>query len=78
MRKLLLLLLLLSFSAAARRPAPRRKGKPPSSAPAIDPARFFAARPGLLRIYEGRSEGRAANPDDDNAEPPAGASCEVI
>jgi len=79
LRKLLLLLALLSLSAEARRPPPRRKGsKPSSSAPGVDPARFFAARPGLLRIYEGRNEGRAANPDDDNAEPPAGASCEVI
>lgn len=78
MKKLLLLALLLSLSAEARRPPPRRKGKPAASAPAVDPARFFASRPGLLRIYEGRSEGRAANPEDDNAEPPAGASCEVM
>jgi hypothetical protein len=34
----------------------------------VDPARFFATRKGLVRIYEGRGGG----------EPPAGASCEVL
>jgi len=75
LKKLLVLALLLPLAAAARKPPPRRKAAP---APAIDPARFFASRPGLVRIYEGRSESRAANPDDDNSEPAAGASCEVI
>jgi hypothetical protein len=75
LKKLLLLMLLLPLAAAARKPSPRRKAAP---APAIDPARFFASRPGLVRVYEGRGESRAANPEDDNADPPAGASCEVL
>jgi hypothetical protein len=78
LRKLLalgMLPLLLPLAASARRPSHKRA---PPPAAAVDPARFFASRPGLVRIYEGRSEGRAANPEDDNAEPPAGASCEVL
>ena len=60
MKQLLLAVLL----AAARKPV-----KHPAAH--IDPVRFFATHPGLVRIYEGRSGG-----SDD--QPPAGASCEVL
>jgi hypothetical protein len=70
-RRLLLgLALLLPLAAHARR-APRRKPPPP---PAVDPARFFATRPGLVRIYEGRGESKKESEET----PPAGASCEVL
>ncbi len=72
-RRLLLFALLLPAAAAAARKTPRRHAPP---APAIDPARFFATRPGLVRIYEGRSSSKRSG--DDGAAPPAGASCEVM
>ncbi len=63
-------LVLLSGAAWARKP---HKAKPrPKVVAQVDPARFFATHPGLLRIYEGRT--RSDSPD----EPPAGASCEVL
>jgi len=70
-RRLLLATLLLSFAAAARKQPPRKRPPPP----AVDPARFFATRPGLIRIYEGRGDARRAA---ENSPPPAGASCEVL
>jgi len=70
--RLLLFALLLPAASIARRPPPRKHAPPP--APSIDPARFFAARAGLVRIYEGRSESKR---EDDDL-PPAGASCEVL
>jgi hypothetical protein len=58
-------LLLVALLLAARRPVKHH------AAAHVDPARFFATHPGLIRIYEGRSGG-----GDD--QPPAGASCEVL
>jgi hypothetical protein len=60
-------LLLLPLAALARKP-PRARQK----AAAVDPARFFATRSGLLRVYEGRA------PSSDEDLPRAGASCEVL
>ena len=40
-----------------------------------DPARWFATRPGLIRVYERR---RATTSDDGNKADLAGASCEVV
>jgi len=79
LKKLLLLAAMLVPLAASARKPPRHKAKA-RAAPAatIDPTHFFASRAGLVRIYEGRNETRAANPDDDNSEPAAGASCEVL
>lgn len=68
--RLVALVLLLPAAALARtQPKPRARARP-AAAP-IDPARFFATRPGLLRIYQGRTR-----PEGDD--PPAGASCEVL
>ena len=68
--KLLAVLVALSAPAWARKP---HKAKPKAKVVApVDPTRFFASRPGLLRVYEGRT--RSDSPD----EPPAGASCEVL
>ena len=66
---LLVALALVSAAAWARKPPKRAKAKVVAQ---VDPARFFASHPGLLRIYEGRT--RSESPD----EPPAGASCEVL
>lgn len=63
MRLSALWLALLGSAALAR--------KAPARGPQLDPQRFFALRPGLVRIYEGRA---GAGSDD----PPAGASCEVL
>lgn len=64
-------LLLLPGLALARKP--QRAAHPKAAAGAtIDPARFFASHPGLIRIYEGRAK------SDGDGEPPAGASCEVL
>jgi hypothetical protein len=60
----ILLLLLLAPAAAL---AAKKSG--------ADPSHWFAARAGLLRVYEGRTAHRAADEDGD---PPAGASCEVL
>jgi len=73
-KKLLLAALLLALPAEARKTARRKHHSAP--AVALDPARFFAARPGLVRIYEGRGESKPTG--DDSAGPPAGASCEVL
>jgi len=63
-------LVLLSGAAWAKK---QHKAKArPKVVAQVDPARFFATHPGLLRIYEGRT--RPESPD----EPPAGASCEVL
>ena len=78
MRELLVAALLFSLAAEARKPPPRRKPAAKAAPAGVDSSRFFASRAGLVRIYEGRGETRAANPDDDNAEPAAGASCEVL
>lgn len=72
-KKIIIFFLFLPLAAAARKAPPRRR----AAAVSIDPARFFATRPGLVRIYEGRSESKHAS-DDDNPEPTAGASCEVL
>ena len=69
MKQLALLVLLLSSAALARKPHTVHAAR--SAGAQIDPSRFFATRPGLVRIYEGRKR-----PDAD--EPPAGASCEVL
>jgi hypothetical protein len=58
--------LLFAAAAAAGRPPPGDEG------PQLDPSRFFATRPGLVRIYEGRAKARV------DGEPRAGASCEVL
>jgi len=70
-KQLLLLLLLLPALAFARKPQRPLRPKP-AAGPTIDPSRFFATHPGLVRIYEGRARTDAGD------EPPAGASCEVL
>jgi hypothetical protein len=65
--KLFAVALLLPLAALARKP-PRGH----QQAPALDPARWFATRPGLLRIYEGRAK------SGDSDLPRAGAFCEVL
>ena len=69
MRQLAVLLLLFPSLALARKPQRGSRSKPVAQ---LDPARFFASHPGLVRIYEGRSKADAGD------EPPAGASCEVL
>ena len=69
MKQLAVFALLLSSAALSRKP-PHHAAKPAGGQ--IDPARFFASHPGLVRIYEGRKR-----PESDD-EPPAGASCEVL
>ena len=71
MKLVVALALLLPAVALARKPQKAKPHAKPAGAQ-IDPARFFASRPGLLRIYEGRTR-----PDADD-EPAAGASCEVL
>jgi hypothetical protein len=66
--KLFAVALLVPLAALARKP-PRGHHRP---APALDPARFFASRPGLVRVYEARA------PSGDAELPRAGASCEVL
>ena len=71
MKLLAATVLLLPALAFAKKP--QRATRPKAAAArAIDPARFFAMHPGLVRIYEGR----ATTSDDEG--PPAGASCEVL
>ena len=69
MKQLAVFVLLLSAAALARKP--QRQAAKPASAQ-IDPARFLASHPGLLRVYQGRNRPEAGD------EPPAGASCEVL
>jgi hypothetical protein len=70
-RKLAVLALLLpSLALAKSRQRHTAHARPPAAQ--IDPSRFFAVHPGLVRIYEGRAKSDA----DDT--PPAGASCEVL
>lgn len=69
---LFVFLALLSAAAWARKPQKKAVKAKPKVVAQVDPARFFASQPGLLRIYEGRT--RPESPD----EPPAGASCEVL
>ncbi len=71
MKELAVLALLLPSMALARKPQKAADAVRPSAA-GIDPSRFFATHPGLLRVYEGRSRSDALD------EPPAGASCEVL
>lgn len=70
------LALLLGLAAAApalaRRTAPRTRSPAAPPRRGLEPSHWFASRPGLMRIYEGR-----ARPSDDGL-PPAGASCEVL
>ena len=68
--QLALVALLFSSAALARKPQKAHAAKPAGAQ--IDPARFFATHPGLVRIYQGR------NRPDAEDEPPAGASCEVL
>jgi hypothetical protein len=70
-KQLALVLLLLPTLAFARKPQRPLRPKP-AAGPTIDPSRFFATHPGLVRIYEGRTRTDAGD------EPPAGASCEVL
>ena len=76
--RLLLALFLAAVPAQARKSshAPRKPAKAVKAAPAarLEPSRWFASRPGLLRVYQGH--GGAANAESD--EPPPGASCEVL
>jgi hypothetical protein len=65
--KLLAVALLVPLAALARKPP---RGHPQQ--PAVDPARWFATRPGLLRVYEGRS------PSSEADLPRPGAFCEVL
>jgi hypothetical protein len=67
---LLAVLLLAAAPVWARKPQ-KAKARPKVVAQ-VDPARFFASQPGLIRIYEGRT------PSESPDEPPAGASCEVL
>jgi hypothetical protein len=60
-------ILLAPLAALAQKAAPK-------SGSQVDPARWFATRPGLLRVYEGHGAKRSTDEDD----PPAGASCEVL
>ena len=66
MKRLAALALLLPLAAVARKPP---RGLPTGAK--LDPAHWFAARPGLLRVYQSTARGTAE-------EPPAGASCEVL
>jgi hypothetical protein len=48
-----------------------------------DPARWFATRTGLIRVYQERpkataGKGKKAAAQDESAPPPVGASCEVV
>jgi hypothetical protein len=65
-KRLAALALLLPLAAAARK-TPR--GRP--RGPRLDPTHWFAARPGLLRVYQSTARGA-------KDEPPAGTSCEVL
>lgn len=76
MKRLLCALALLALPAQARRPAHRAPPKQPAGKVAADPAHWFASRPGLTRVYEGRAPARKS--DDAEQAPPAGASCEVL
>jgi len=65
-KRLALAVALLATAAAARKPRA-------ASGPSLPASRFFASRPGLVRVYEGR----VAHRREDDA-PAAGASCEVL
>lgn len=64
--------------AAAAEARPRVKalkgGRAKKAAKGADPARWFATRQGLIRVYEERS----AKKNEDGDPQPAGASCEVV
>ena len=66
----------------ARREANGAKKVKKGKHAALDPARWFATRTGLIRVYQERPREQARKaapsaPTDDPA-PPAGASCEVV
>jgi hypothetical protein len=80
-KRLLCALALVAIPAqAAQARRPQHRAAPPSKASArkaaVDPAHWFASRPGLTRVYEGRTAARKS--DEAEQGPPAGASCEVL
>ena len=70
--------LLFALPAAARRSRRGASSRSVAPRPLQDPSHWFAMHPGLLRVYEERAKpGKAQDADaQDDAPPPAGASCE--
>ena len=74
--------------AQPARAKPHPKPKARAAEAVQDPARWFATRTGLIRVYQERPKGSAkarkaaaasaASAGDDGAPPPVGASCEVV
>lgn len=72
--------LLFALPAAARRSRRGASSRSVEPRPLQDPSHWFAMHQGLLRVYEERARpGKAQDADaQDDAPPPAGASCEVV